>query len=133
MRIKNTILKLVYKRDFFDISVMKPGGRVVTTIMNDGKVTFKEYNPGCRKAHSVYTGICSHGAFDALCTRIEECIEFADRLDFYCDDSSEELKIYHEYGRVQTMDRGLGDEETHIGEIMHEFFERDVIIDNSSL
>ena len=130
MRIKNTILKLVYKRDFFDISVMKPGGRVVTTIMNDGKVTFKEYNPGSRKVHSVYTGICSHGAFDALCTRIEECIEFADRLDFYCDDSSEELKIYHEYGRVQTMDRGLGYEDIHIGEIMHEFFEKDVIIEN---
>ena len=92
MRTKNTILKLVYKRDFFDISVMRPGARVVTTITNDGKVTFKEYNPGSRKAHSVYTGSCTPGAFDVLCSRIEECIEYATRLDFCVDDSSEELK-----------------------------------------
>ena len=125
----NTIIKLVYKRDFFDISVMKSGGRLITTIMNDGTVVFKEYAPGSRKAHSVYKGKCSVVDYEELCERIENCIKNADRLDFYEDDASEELKIFHRYGRVQIMDRGLGNEVIHIGEIMHEFLDG-VIVDD---
>ena len=37
------------------------------------------------------------------------------------DDSSEELKIYHLYGRVQTVDRGLGNKNNHIGSVMWDF------------
>ena len=124
-----TIIKLVYKRDFFDISVMKPGARFVTTILNDGTVIFKEYSPGSRKAKSVYKGKQSVEDYKTLCAKIETCIELADRLDFYVDDSSEELKIYHEFGRVQIMDRGLGNEDVHIGEIMHDFLDG-VILDD---
>ena len=123
------IIKLVYKRDFFDISVMKPGARLITTITCDGTVVFKEYRPGSRKLYSVYKGKCSIEDYKALCERIENCIENADRLDFYVDDASEELKIFHRYGRVQIMDRGLGNEDSHIGEIMHEFLDG-VIIDD---
>ena len=123
-----TIIKLVYKREFFDMSLMKPGRRLVTTILNDGTVIFKEYSPGSRKAESVYKGKRSVDDCKTLYAKIETCIELADRLDFYVDDSSEELKIYHEFGRVQIMDRGLGDEDVHIGEIMHEFLDG-VILD----
>ena len=123
------IVKLVYKRDFFDISVMKPGARLITTITCDGTVVFKEYRPGSRKAYSVYKGKCSIEDYEALCERIENCIKNADRLDFYVDDASEELKIFHRYGRVQIMDRGLGNEDIHIGEIIHEFLDG-VILDD---
>ena len=123
------IVKLTYKRDFFDISVMKPGARLITTITCDGTVVFKEYRPGSRKAYSVYKGKCSIEDYEALCERIENCIKNADRLDFYVDDASEELKIFHRYGRVQIMDRGLGNEDIHIGEIMHEFLDG-VILDD---
>ena len=123
------IVKLVYKRDFFDISVMKPGARLITTITCDGTVVFKEYRPGSRKAHSVCNGKCSIEDYEVLCERIENCIKNADRLDFYVDDASEELKIFHRYGRVQIMDRGLGNEDIHIGEIMHEFLDG-VILDD---
>ena len=123
------VVKLVYKRDFFDISVMKPGARLFTTITCDGMVVFKEYRLCSRKAHSVYKGKCSIEDYEALCERIENCIKNADRLDFYVDDASEELKIFHRYGRVQIMDRGLGNEDIHIGEIMHEFLDG-VIIDD---
>jgi len=126
------ILKLVYKREHFDISKMLPGAKVVTTITNDGSVVFKEYEPGSRRVSLSYKGKCTISAFRLLCYRIEECIATADRLDGYCDDASEELKIYHQFGRVQTMDRGLGNEETHIGEIMHQFFEKDVIEEKSN-
>ena len=62
------------------------------------------------------------------CVQIEACIEFADRLDFYVDDSSEELKIYRKFGRVQIVDRGLGNRDVHIGEIMHEFLDRVALV-----
>ena len=127
MQTPNTILKLVYKREYFDISQMKIGARLVTTINADGTVIFKEYKPGSRKVESSYKGKCTVAAFRLLCYRIEECISTADRQEFYVDDSSEELKIFHAFGRVQTMDRGLGNEETDIGRIMHDFFERDVV------
>ena len=123
------IVKLVYKRDFFDISVMKPGAKLITTITCDGTVVFKEYSPGIRKAHSVYKGKCSVVDYEELCEKIENCIKNADRLDFYEDDASEELKIFHRFGRVQIMDRGLGNEDIHIGEIMHEFLDG-VILDD---
>ena len=127
MQTTNTMLKLVYKREYFDISQMKIGARLVTTINADGTVLFKEYDPGSRKVKSAYRGKCSVSAFRRLCCRIEECISTADRQEFYVDDSSEELKIFHQFGRVQTMDRGFGNEETDIGRIMHDFFERDVV------
>ena len=123
------IIKLVYKREFFDISAMKPGGKLVTTITNDGVVTFKEYTPGSRKVQSTYKGKCFVEEYESLCSKIESCIENADRLDFYVDDSSEELKIYHRFGRIQIVDRGLGSEDAHIGEIMREFLDG-VILDD---
>ena len=124
-----TIIKLVYKREFFDVSVMKPGGRLVTTILNDGTVIFKEYDPGSRKVQSVRKGKRSVEDYKTLCAKLENCIESADRLDFYVDDSSEELKIYHKFGRVQIVDRGLGNENVHIGEIMHEFLDGVILND----
>lgn len=120
---KNTIEKLVYKREFLDLSVMKIGAKTVTTITADGNIILKEYKFGSRKAESVQNARCSVVAFKKLCYDIETCVETADRLDFYVDDSSEGLKIYHKFGRVQLMDRGLGNEERNIGAIMHEFLD----------
>lgn len=116
-----SIVNLVYKREFFDISAMKMGAKLITTITDDGVIVVKEYRVGSRKAHSVQKAQCSLTAFETLCNSIEECIETADRLDFYVDDSSEELKVYHKFGRVQIMDRGLGNEDRNIGSIMHAF------------
>ena len=123
------MIKLVYRREFFDVFAMKPGGRLITTINNDGTIIFREYKPGSRKVQSMYKGKCSTEEYATLCSNIKECINNADRLDSYCDDASEELKIFHRYGRVQIMDRGLGNEDSHIGEIMHEFLDG-VIIDD---
>ncbi|MBE6797380.1 MAG: hypothetical protein E7531_03475 [Ruminococcaceae bacterium] len=117
-----SIVKLTYKRQFFDISQMKTGAKKVITITADGTVVIKEYDPGSRKAYSVRKISWTVDAYRALCDKIESCIENADRLDFYVDDASEELKIFHKYGRVQIVDRGLGNEEVHIASIMHEFF-----------
>ena len=129
-RRKNTIEKLVYKKEYFDISNMCPGCRLITTITPDGHVVFREYGPNSRKVHLSYKGRCSIAAYENLCNKIEDCISFADRQDFYVDDSSEELKMLYQFGRVQIVDRGLGNEDMHIGDIMHMFFEKDVKLDN---
>ena len=116
-----TIEKLVYRREFFDIERMRPGAKQVTTITDDGQIVVKEYAPGSRKAHIVKKAECTFRAYTTLCEQIISCIEDADRLDAYCDDSSVELTIHHRYGRTQTMDRGLGNEHIHIGEVMSSF------------
>lgn len=120
----SNVEKLEYRREYFDITVMKPGARVITTITNDGSIVAKEYKPGSRKVVSVQKAKCSVGEFEELCAAIELCIEDADRQDFYVDDSSEELRIFHKYGRIQTMDRGLGNETTHIGRIVNDFLSK---------
>lgn len=117
----STIVKLVYRRDYFDITTMSPGAKTVTAITDDGLIIKKEYVPGSRKAHSVKRSECSIEEFTSLCERLVVCIETADRLDGYCNDSSEELTIYHKYGRVQTMDRGLGNDDVCIGEVINHF------------
>lgn len=118
-----SIIKLEYKRSFFDVSEMKPGARTIITISEDGSIVSKDYEPGSRKAKSVKRKICPLAAFEELCHDILDCIADADRQDFYVDDSTEELKIYHQYGRIQTMDRGLGKENIHIADIMHRFLD----------
>ena len=65
-----SIVKLIYKRQFFDISQMKIGAKKVTTITADGTVVIKEYNPGNRKAYSMRKISCSVDAYGALCDKI---------------------------------------------------------------
>ena len=115
------IEKLEYRRWFFDIAEMRDGARITTAITNDGTIIQKEYKAGSRKVNSVHRTQCSQEDFEKLCSEIESCIEEADRLDFYVDDSSEELKIYYKYGRIQIVDRGLGNGATHIGTIVNRF------------
>lgn len=116
-----SIEKLVYKQDYFDCMKMRAGARVITTITIDGSIVTKEYTSGSRKANNIKKSTCTSDEFRKLCWEIEQCIQTADRQDWYCDDSGEELKIFHKFSRIQTMDRGLGNESIHIGEIMHTF------------
>lgn len=118
---ETTINKLVYKHERFDVTQLKIGARtIIYTITPDGKLVVREYR-GSRKVHSQKVCHFSLEEYNALCKNIEACIESADRLDFYVDDSSEELKIYHLYGRIQTVDRGLGSKNNHIGGVMWDF------------
>lgn len=120
----NTIIKLVYKREYFDLSIMKPGARQITTITDDGIITEKEYVTGSRKVQSVRKAECSKEEYSALCKQITDCINNADCSYGYCDDATEELTIYHKYGRMQRMDRGLGNEDCCIGDVVNAFLSK---------
>lgn len=119
-----SIEKLEYRRCYFDVSTMQNGARITTVITNDGTIISKEYKAGSRKVYSIQKTSCSLEEFQELCNKIELCIENADRLDFYVDDASEELRIYYKYGRIQTMDRGLGNDYSDIGKIVNVFLEK---------
>lgn len=121
---KRNCVKLEYRRRFFDVSIAKDGAREAIIITNEGTITSKNYQAGSRKVESVQRANCSQEDFKKLCDEIEVCIAEADRLDLFVDDSSEELKIYYEFGRVQTVDRGLGNGDTHIGAIVNLFLEK---------
>lgn len=118
----NPIVKLTYKREFFDITEMKIGARTITTITDDGSVVVREYKAGSRKAYSTKKTSCSKAAFETLCDRLENCIDTAKKWDMWVDDCSEELKIFYKFGRIQIVDRGLGNDEIDVGTIMREFF-----------
>lgn len=120
----NPIAKLVYKREFFDLSVMKIGARIITTITPDGNVVIKEYRGDSRKVYSTRKTTCSVDAFNSLCNQFENCINNATKWDMYVDDSAEELRIVYKYGREQKVDRGLGDENTRIATIFYEFMDQ---------
>ena len=117
------IIKLVYKHERLDLMQLKISTKIVYTITPDGKLTIKEYKNGSRKVHSLNEYSFSLDEYRALCKGIEECIKNANRLDFYVDGTSEELKILHKYGREQIMDRGLGNEYVHIYDIIHDFLD----------
>lgn len=119
----NPIVKLTYNCEFFDISEMKIGARTVTTITEDGTIVVKDYKPGSRKPYATKTATCSAEAFQTLCDKLEACIETANTWNMWVDDCSEELKLFYKFSRVQTVDRGLGNEDVHIGNIMHEFLD----------
>lgn len=118
----NPIVKLTYKHEFFDITEMKIGARTITTITDDGSVVVREYKACSRKAYSTKKATCSKTAFAALCDRLENCIDTAKKWDIWVDDCSEELKIFYKFGRMQIVDRGLGNDDIDVGTIMHEFF-----------
>lgn len=118
----NPIVKLTYKYEFFDITEMNIGARTITTITDDGSVVVREYKVGSRKAYSTKKTTCSRVAFEALCDRLENCIDTAKKWDMWVDDCSEELKIFYKFGRMQIVDRGLGNDEIDVRTIMHEFF-----------
>ena len=119
----NNVIKLEYRREFFDIEEMKIGGRIVTVVTADGRIVSSEYKCGSRKAICVKEATCSHEAYSTLCEEIKNCIKTANREDFYVDDSSESLKVFCEFGLVLLMDRGLGNECIHIGDIMNGFLD----------
>ncbi|MBQ2712338.1 MAG: hypothetical protein IJF71_03080 [Clostridia bacterium] len=122
-----TVVKLVYERLFFDCSEMQRGARLVFDIYSDGTIVIKEYKAKSRRVYSLRKGRCREEAFATLCDRIASCIKYADRSESYDDGASEELRVYYQFGRVQIVDRGVGNDEITIGEIMRAFLENEIV------
>ena len=93
--------------------------RYVYELFPDGKVAYGHYEKGSRSAvASSESTKATADAFAKLCDEINACIATADRQKRYVDDCSAEVKIYRQFGRTETMDRGYGNDDTDVGRII---------------
>ena len=118
----NEIEKIKYSISYFDVDIMAIGKKDVYELFQDGRVVFRCYQAGSRKCVKKYESTTAAGTdFHLLCTRLLDCISTADRENQFVDDTSAEVKIYHSFGRVDTMPRGYGDAQTDVGRIVCEY------------
>ena len=113
--------KLRYSISYFDVSEMKPGARDVIEIFEDGKLLIKRYAPRSRRIKEKQECFAEKSEVEELYAELRVCIDTADRLNWVVDDTSAELTIYHNFGRVEKVPRELGDKETDIYSIMYRF------------
>ena len=116
------ILKIRYAISTFDVDAMCSHSRYVYELYPDGKVTYGHYEKGTRKA---VDKDASHQAtaddYQKLCAELNACVASADRQEWYVDDCSAEVKIYRAFGRVDTMDRGYGNADTDVGQLITKY------------
>ena len=116
------ILKIRYAISTFDVDAMCSHSRYVYELYPDGKVTYDHYEKGTRKAVAKDE---SHQAtaddYQKLCAELNACVASADRQEWYVDDCSAEVKIYRAFGRVDTMDRGYGNADTDVGQLITKY------------
>ena len=116
------ILKIRYAISTFDVDAMCSHSRYVYELYPDGKVTYGHYKKGTRKAVDKDE---SHQAtaddYQRLCAELNACVASADRQEWYVDDCSAEVKIYRAFGRVDTMDRGYGNADTDVGQLIAKY------------
>lgn len=118
----NEIEKIKYSISRFDVERMVMGKRDVPEIFPDGRVTFRCYQTGSRKCiKKDETKSLPKDDFRLLCAKLLDYISTADRANRYIDDTGGELKIYHSFGRVDTMPHGYGNEQRDVGMIVREY------------
>lgn len=118
----NEIERIKYSISYFDVDIMAIGRKDVYEIYPNGRVVFRCYQAGSRKCIRKNETTSAAGTdFLLLCAKLLDCISTADRENQYVDDTSAELKIYHSFGRVDTMPRGYGNAEKDVGSIVCEY------------
>ena len=116
------ILKIRYVIRTFDLDAMRSHSRYVYELFPDGKVTYGHYEKGTRKPEEKReTHQATKNDYQKLCAALNACIASADRQNRYVDDCAAEVKIHRAFGRVETMDRGYGNEGTDVGQLITEY------------
>lgn len=113
------ILKRRYTIRPFDVEVMCSHSRRVYELFPDGKIRYSIFEKGNSKPIKKQENhTASLEDYIDLCTKINDCIDAADTVNQYVDDCSVDVKLYRSFGRVDTMDRGYGNSNTDLGEII---------------
>lgn len=94
------------------------GERRNVEIFPDGEIIVKDYLSGSRKIDNKRIYYADADSFNKLIKDIEICINSADSTVIWEDDSSGVLTIYHDFERVETMPRGLGNANVRIHGIL---------------
>lgn len=127
----NDILKIRYTVTAFDYIQMQANSiRHVYELFPDGKVTYACFERGSRKAiRKSESHSASADDYRKLCEALNACIDSADRMEQYIDDSSAEVTIFRPFGRIDTMDRGYGNTNTDVGTLIAGYIHEKVGLD----
>ena len=118
----NDIIKIRYTISLFDVASLRAHTRYVYELYPDGKVSFAHYEKGIRKPEATdEKRTASASDFMQLSAELSACIETADRVEMYDDDTGAEAIIYRPFGRIDTMGRGYGNSETNIGQLLSKY------------
>lgn len=119
----NDILMLKYKRYSFSCEEMKFVNKTVYEMLNSGEIVITEYFNNTRRIKSKTKKYNSEADYKKLVHDINNCIDNATHQEHFIDDCECTLTIYYPFGRKETMDRGLGNEDVCIEKIIEEYIQ----------
>ena len=120
----SNVQKIKYSVSRYDFSVMKYATSITATFLPDGSLNIKHYAPGSRKVLEIEKHQLTPETFNQLYADLRQCIDKANTIIQYVDDSDAELSIFYFPQRTETMPRGLGNEDQTVGSIFTELVAR---------
>ena len=118
--VANDIKKIRFTKSVFDVDALCTHTRYVYDLLPNGDIISSIREKGIRKPVEKKTyHLASSEDYKELCEKINECIEKADTLNQYVDDTSFEVTLYRQFGRKEIMDGGYGAEDEDLRRILY--------------
>lgn len=115
------IIKIRYVWKNFSPDVMRIYRKSVFEIFDSGRVIVSEFVDDMKSPKSRTVSNKDKSSFFALTAKVNECINEADRLETYVDDSEASITIIRPFGRVEKLDRGIGNQKMVLGCIIEDY------------
>ena len=120
--VANDIKKIRFTKSVFDVDALCTHTRYVYDLLPNGDIISSIREKGIRKPVEKKTyHLASSEDYKELCEKINECIEKADTLNQYVDDTSIEVTLYRQFGRTEIMDGGYGAEDEDLRRILYRY------------
>ena len=120
--VANDIKKIRFTKSVFDVDALCTHTRYVYDLLPNGDIISSIREKGIRKPVEKKTyHLASSEDYKELCEKINECIEKADTLNKYVDDTSIEVTLYRQFGRKEIMDGGYGAEDEDLRRILYRY------------
>ena len=120
--VANDIKKIRFTNSVFDVDALCTHTRYVYDLLPNGDIISSIREKGIRKPVEKKTyHLASSEDYKELCEKINECIEKADTLNQYVDDTSIEVTLYRQFGRKEIMDGGYGAEDEDLRRILYRY------------
>ena len=120
--VANDIKKIRFTKSVFDVEALCTHTRYVYDLLPNGDIISSIREKGIRKPVEKKTyHLASSEDYKELCEKINECIEKADTLNQYVDDTSIEVTLYRQFGRKEIMDGGYGAEDEDLRRILYRY------------
>lgn len=115
------IIKIKYVWKNFSPDVMRIYRKNVYEIFDSGRVIVSQFVDDMKSPKSRIVLIKNKSSFSGLTDKVNECIAEADRLETYVDDSEASITIIRPFGRIEKLDRGIGNPKMLLGCIIEDY------------